>query len=177
MSRSQNACFRPTSTIRCPMANPYYLLCRVFPRQFEKASDMTITDEIWIATCILHQDFPDEPDFAVNEIRRAVQTKFQDHRPGVQTNISVHCVANKVSNPGITRVLVETTRGRRRLFRPGDGFHHSRSRGRSLPLAAVIAQYDRLLDWYKEVYCKKKPLNPFARPELCLEADDRLFSN
>ena len=73
-------------------------------------------------------------------------------RPGVQVFAYLHGVANKAPNPGRDRILVETSKGRRRLFRPGDSYHPRRG-GRAIPCADEIpAQYAELIHWYRREY-------------------------
>jgi len=47
-------------------------------------------------------------------------------------------------------MLIETAKGRRRLFRPGDPCHHLRACGKIVPDAREIpSAYGKLLDWYR----------------------------
>ena len=72
-----------------------------------------VADEVWIATALLHRQYPDRKDFTVGEIvRRAESEKVtgaESLRPGVQVHAYLHCVANKPPNPGRYRMLVETS--------------------------------------------------------------------
>ena len=56
-----------------------------------------------------------------------------DEGPGIQVHACLHCVANKAPNPGRHRMLFKTSKGRRRLFRPGAPCHPRRSSGKDLP--------------------------------------------
>ena len=116
-----------------------------------------VADEVWIATALLHRRHPDRADFTVGEIiRQAEAEKVAGAgalRPGVQVHAYLHCVANKAPNPGRYRMLVETSKGRRRLFRPGDPCHHLRASGKDVPDAREIPPaYGDLLDWYRREY-------------------------
>ena len=116
-----------------------------------------VADEVWIATALLHRQHPDRSDFTVGEIvRRAEAEKVTGAgrlRPGVQVHAYLHCVANRAPNPGRYRMLVETTKGRRRLFRPGDPCHRLRTSGKDVPDAQEIpGAYGALLDWYRRDY-------------------------
>lgn len=115
-----------------------------------------VADEVWIATALLHRQHPERSDFTVGEIvRQAETTKVAGSplRPGVQVHAYLHCVANKVPNPGRHRMLFETSKGRRRLFRPGDPCHPRRLSGKDVPLADDIpTAYRKLLDWYRNEY-------------------------
>ena len=101
-----------------------------------------VADEVWIATALLHRQHPEQGDFTVGEIvRRADAERVTGAgrlRPGVQVHAYLHCVANKAPNPGRYRMLVETTKGRRRLFRPGDPCHPLRASGKDVPDAREI---------------------------------------
>ena len=111
-----------------------------------------VADEVWIATALLHLRNPDQKDFAVREIVRQAEAEEMAGpgplRPGVQIHVYLHCVANKPPNPARYRMLIETSKGRRRLFRPGDSCHHLRT-GKPAPNEKDIPKkYRKLLDWY-----------------------------
>lgn len=115
-----------------------------------------IADEVWIATALLHRQNPDRADFAVGEIvRRAESENVTDGplRAGVMPHIYQHCVANKAPDSGRYRILFETSKGRRRLFRPGDPFHPRRKSGRDVPQEDEIPpNYRKLIGWYRNEY-------------------------
>ena len=96
-----------------------------------------VVEEVWIATCLLHLDFPDRLDFSVDEISlRTEQERITEKKrssASIRTHVSLHCVANKPSNSCNVRYLYETSRGRRRLFNPADPFHDDRKDGQQLP--------------------------------------------
>ena len=120
-------------------------------------ANVRVADEVWIATALLHRQHPDRDDFSVGEIvRRAEAEKVTGSgalRPGVQVHAYLHCVANKAPNPGRYRMLVETSKGRRRLFKPGDPCHPLRASGKNVPAAnAIPPAYGDLLDWYCRAY-------------------------
>lgn len=119
---------------------------------------MQIADAIWAATALLHQERPDVEDFEVQEIvSRAVRENFVGgFRPGLQPHASWHCVANKKPNGGRYRMLFETSRGRRRLMRAGDGTHPDRN-GKIRPKKEDLpAGLQPLADWYDKIYSKEK---------------------
>jgi hypothetical protein len=125
---------------------------------------MSLADSVWLATALLHRENSQAPDFSGHEIiEKATQEKLvEGFRPGLQVFISKHCVANKSPNPLRHRILLETTRGRRRLFRKGDPFHPDREGGKIRPDRAQLPlEYQPLVDWYDEVYSK---LPPHAAP-------------
>ena len=119
---------------------------------------MTLADSVWLATALLHRENSKALDFSGHEIiEKATGEKLvKGFRPGLQVFISKHCVANKSPNPLRHRILLETTRGRRRLFKRGDPFHPDREGGKIRPDRADLpAEYQPLLDWYDEVYSKQ----------------------
>jgi hypothetical protein len=113
-----------------------------------------VADEVWIGTALLQVKQPDR-DFSVREI---VDRVFEEGlhkplRPGVQIHASQHCVANKRPNPGNYRMLYETSRGQRRLYRHTDEAHPHREGGKTVPARSDIPEeYWYLLDWYGTVY-------------------------
>ena len=117
-----------------------------------------VADEVWVATALLHRQYPDETDFTVGEIvERAKMENVTGNplRPGVQVHAYLHCVANKPPNPGRYRMLVETAPGRRRLFRSGDICDPARRLGKEIPrIEDIPSPYGELLDWYHRVYVR-----------------------
>jgi hypothetical protein len=115
---------------------------------------MLVADEAWIATALLHHEHPDREDFSVREIldRARAESPTGELREGVKHHVSYHCVANKPPNPGRHRMLYETERGRRRLYRSSDHKHPNRT-GKVLPDSeAIPAKYHYLLKWYQTTY-------------------------
>jgi hypothetical protein len=131
-----------------------------------------VADEVWIATALLHQENPDRTDFSTSEIveRAYREGLHRPLRPGVQIHATQHCVANKKPNPGNYRMLYETARGRRRLFRQGDDFHPYRDGGKTIPNESDMPEnYSYLLDWYRTQYdrdgvAKPRPGRLWGRP-------------
>lgn len=115
------------------------------------AAALRVADEVWVAASLLHREFPSRPDFTIDEIvdRAEREALHPQLRPGVYVHVVQHCVANRRPNPGRCRMLYETERGRRRLFKPSDDWHPGRNGGRTLPPAeALPPQYRELLEWY-----------------------------
>ena len=115
-----------------------------------------VEDEVWVATELLHLRNPDQGDFAVSQIVRQAETEEMAGpgplRPGVRIHAYLHCVANRPPSPGKYRMLTETSKGRRRLFRPGDPCHHLRT-GKNVPNEEEIPRkYRELVDWYHRDY-------------------------
>jgi len=112
-----------------------------------------VADEVWVATALLHQEFPDRVDFSIDEISDRARREVEEYalRPGVYVHIVQHSVANRPPNPGRYRMLVETAPGRRRLFRTGDSYDPDREGSKTIPAREDMPpQYVSLLDWYRE---------------------------
>jgi hypothetical protein len=121
------------------------------PRKALSAVAIGVADEVWLATALLHRQFPNRPDFTIREIvdRAAREALHPPLRPGVYVHVVQHCVANRPPKPGRYRMLYETRRGHRRLFRPGDDWHPDRKGARTRPEAdALPERYRGLLAWY-----------------------------
>ena len=110
-----------------------------------------VADEVWVATALLHRESPNAADFSIDEIVRRVN-KEELHgslRPGVYVHVVQHCVANRPPNPGRYRMLFESRKGYRRLFRKGDPYHPDREGAKSLPNSDDLPEdYAHLLSWY-----------------------------
>ncbi len=120
-----------------------------------------VADEVWVATLMLHQRHPERPDFQIEEImefaRSAKELRFMGPlRPGFYVHVVQHCVANRPPNPGRYRMLVETSPGRRRLFRHGDSYHPQREGGKISPKPEDLPEnwFRGLLAWYRG-WCAK----------------------
>lgn len=122
-----------------------------------------VADEVWVATALLHRRHPDRGDFTVAEIvQQAESANIAGGalRPGVQAHAYLHCVANRPPNTGRYKILFETAKGRRRLFRPGDPCHPSRT-GKEVPRDdGIPSAYRELLGWYRNKYASNG-----SRPE------------
>jgi hypothetical protein len=111
---------------------------------------VSVADEVWIATALLHYEHPERPDFEKREIEERARQEglVEPQRPGVSAHISAHAVAGKKPQPNDYRMLVETERGRRRLYRDGD-YHHAERKGKIAPSPDDLpSDYLYLLDWY-----------------------------
>jgi hypothetical protein len=118
---------------------------------------LKVADEVWIAAALLHRDHPEHSDFTVREIMERVEREkvIGTVRGSVHVHIIQHCVANRPPNPAGYRMLLETSYGRRRLYRPGDPYHPDR-RGRVVPERQDLpARYLPLLDWYESNYARQ----------------------
>ena len=107
-------------------------------------------DRVWIATALLHKENSSAVDFTEAEIvERGRREGFIEERSNAfAVHANQHCVANRVPNPGNHRMLFETHKGRRRLYREGDHAMPGRT-GKIVPRREDIpSKYRYLLDWY-----------------------------
>ena len=134
-----------------------------------------VADEVWIAAALLQREHPHKKDFSVEEILARVEEEgiFGELRPGVYVHIIQHCVANRPPNPGRYRMLFETWKARRRLFRPGDSYNPAREDSKIAPAREDIPpKYHALLDWYNAEYVQRKP-NAQTDPLLSLRGSGK----
>ena len=139
-----------------------------------RSHSVLVADEVWIATALLHREHPERMEFSISEIvDRAQKENIQGGgalRPGVRTHVTQHCVSNKRANPGRYRMLVETRRGFRRLFREGDPVHPERRTGKVAPSRDEIPSgYLGVLEWYWKEYVGGKEKLPAEDPILGLK--------
>ena len=130
-----------------------------------KERQMKVANEVWVATALLHSERPEQQDFSIKEIKARAREESWGSilRPGFMHHASYHCLANKPPNNVPHRMLFETDRGRRRLFRSGDTFHPERVKGIIRPHEGdLLPRYRHLLDWYEAVYSKQPPNPPTA---------------
>ena len=140
-------------------------------------NQLTIGDEVWIATALLHREHPAQADFTRAQIEERVRSEniFGRFRAGVRPHIYVHAVANRPPNPGRLRMLFATGGDRRRLFRAGDPYHPDRegpadSGGRRVipDREAIPQRYRDLVDWYLSAYSSGIPNGREVDPILAL---------
>src|SRR5271163_1620099 len=96
---------------------------------------LKVADEVWIATALLHRAHPSRADFSINEIveQAMLVSPGSPLRPGVYVHVVQHCVANRAPNPGRYRMLFETSKKRRRLYRSGDSSDPARDGSKTMP--------------------------------------------
>ena len=120
-------------------------------------ASIKVADEVWVATALLHRSYPDREDFTVAEI--VEQARIENAtgtgclRRGIRPHIYLHCIAHKPPDRGRYRMLVETSQGYRRLWRPGDLCHRKRINGKYIPHRGELpAGYRFLIEWYRRDY-------------------------
>jgi hypothetical protein len=120
-----------------------------------------VADAVWVATALLHRERPQDSDFALQEIVDRVQAEpllGKHQRTTVYAHVTQHCVANVPPNSGKYRMLFESVKGRRRLFRTGDPFDRRRA-GKITPEAhGLPSAFSSLFDWYRSDYAGARPL-------------------
>lgn len=117
----------------------------------ETGSKLAAADRVWITTALLHHENPSKNDFSLAEIRERGRQEglVEEHVNTFYVHANQHCVANRQPNPGNYRMLFETAKGRRRLYREGDMAWAGRT-GKMQPRREDIPpKYHSLLDWYQ----------------------------
>lgn len=145
----------------------------------ETGTRFAAADRVWIATALLHIENPSKKDFSLQEIReRGDRENFVEEKSNVfYVHANQHCVANRTPNPGNHRMLTETARGRRRLYRSGDAVRPGRT-GKIVPRREEIPpKYHPLLDWYRKwsggVAARRPAIDASADPLLRLRGSGR----
>ena len=112
---------------------------------------MKAADSVWVATALLQHERGVDADFDATEIIERVRAEhLWDRDPStIKQHVYKHNVAQLAAQPNRNRLLTQTARGRRRLFRAGDASHPSREGGRILPEPSDLPErYRSLLEWY-----------------------------
>ncbi|MFZ0523674.1 MAG: hypothetical protein WAL95_21780 [Candidatus Acidiferrales bacterium] len=120
---------------------------------------LTIADQVWVATALLHREHPERADFSKQEIQQCAQREYPEgaRRPGMSQHISTHCVASNPPSPAKHRMLTRTGNGRRRLFRSEDKYHPLRAKGNATPQREDLPEkYHPLLHWYETEYDRRE---------------------
>lgn len=118
-------------------------------------TELRVADEVWVIVAMLHRENPNREDFTIEEIMDRANNEHATGvlRPGFYVHVIQHCVANRPPNPGRYRMLVETQKDRRRLYRTGDPYHQKRDGSKTTPEPEELpTQYRNLLDWYRDEY-------------------------
>ena len=106
---------------------------------------MKIHVEVFLAAKILARN---QGSFTPEALRKEIEQRFDDTRPGVRTHISAHCVANAPKNAAVvSNYIWRLSDGRLRPFDPAkDQPHPSREDSRTSPDPRdVPAEYRSLL--------------------------------
>jgi hypothetical protein len=140
-------------------------------RHRSKPFPLAVATEVWLVTALMHRDHPEAADFSSGEIvaRARAERLAGDLRSGFAVHVNQHCVATRRPNPARLRMLVETTPGRRRLFRPGDPYDRRREGGKTMPSREEVPEPLReLIDWYVQHYVGAADAAPHVDPILGL---------
>lgn len=118
---------------------------------------LEVADEMWVAAALLQRERGAEGDFTPAEVEKRAQQESlsPERRPGVLLHAQYHAVAARPPKRGAYRMLAETTKGRRRLFRPGDPYHPDREGAKMHPERGLLPdRYQPLLEWYLVEYAQ-----------------------
>lgn len=115
----------------------------------ETGTRFVAADRVWLTTALLHKENPRRADFSESEIvERGRREGLVEETTTFPVHVNLHCVANRPPNPGNHRMLFETQKGMRRLYREGDPHMPGRT-GKIVPRREDIpSKYHHLLDWY-----------------------------
>ncbi|HTV81151.1 MAG TPA: hypothetical protein VME18_00765 [Acidobacteriaceae bacterium] len=144
----------------------------------ETGTRFAAADRVWIAAALLQRENPARTDFTEAEIleRGRREGLVEENSSVFAVHVNQHCVANRHPNPGKHRMLLETARGRRRLYREGDPRRPGRT-GKIVPNPHEIPmKYRSLLDWYAKWSRASAPpaaKNEAADPLLLLRGTGR----
>jgi hypothetical protein len=113
-----------------------------------------VADAVWVATALLHRENPDTPSFSREDISEKAEALKSEIATGdyqsIWRHIDHHCVANRRPAPNRPRMLLDVSRGQRRLFRDGDQYDMERNGSPTHPQwDGLPAQFAHLKDWYE----------------------------
>ena len=140
---------RPTGTGKSSMSNASR--DKSTPHDTRKVSTAIA---VWIATATLHIEGKKNV-FSTKEIIHKVQTQklCTSSLATISTHTSSHCVANSKAMPATHRKIYRI-HGGYRLYRSGDNFDSSRSKGHAEPsILQLPKEYQGLVSWYHD-WCK-----------------------
>jgi len=117
--------------------------------------DLTVADAVWVGTALGHylksSEEPIQTDAIVTVVKMADLTKGLEK--SIYLHVNQHCVANRQPNSNRSRMLFETGRGMRRLFRRGDPYDPAREGAPTHPdWEKIPPKYRFLHRWYDEVW-------------------------
>lgn len=117
---------------------------------------MKTATQVWLSVALLQRETGRDATFSTPVIERRIEA---EHWAGgvdkhtLSSHISGHCLASARPGPARARMLTRTSRGRYRLYRPGDPTHPGRLSGRTTPAKEdVPATHRDLLAWYETEY-------------------------
>ncbi|MFN0148772.1 MAG: hypothetical protein ACKVT1_19895 [Dehalococcoidia bacterium] len=117
---------------------------------------MKAATQVWLGLALLHREHGRNADFTRFDIERRIAAEpwAGGVTPStIAAHVAGHCVGSARPSPDRDRMLTRTTRGRYRLYRPGDSVHPGRASGRMMPDAADLPpSLTYLLAWYEDTY-------------------------
>jgi hypothetical protein len=117
------------------------------------AANLTVTNAVWVATALLHKNYPKRDGFTPEEIVRLVKelNLTEGAEDSIWQHVRQHSVANKKPQPNTVCMLFDPGRGMRRLFRSGDKVYPGRNERRTHPKWEDLpVDYRHLRRWYEE---------------------------
>ena len=120
-----------------------------------KESKPSTSTAVWIATALLHKEYPSRDAFQGREIFNKVKALkiLRASDSTLKTHISHHCVANAVPSPNKDRKLLRLGNGWFRLWKDRDEYNGGRMSGESVPYINKIPKpFQYLFDWYSNEY-------------------------
>ena len=113
---------------------------------------MKAADQVWLAVAALERASGSASGFSASEIIEWIEESGcgSARRDTIRAHVSSHNLATAKPSPDRFRMLTRTSRGRVRLYRPGDPYHPDRAAGATAPESDTLpAEYRDLVDWYK----------------------------
>jgi hypothetical protein len=116
-------------------------------------ANLTVTNAVWVATALLHKNYPERDGFTPEEIVHVVKDFNLTERSedSIWTHVRQHSVANKRPQPNTVCMLFDPGGGLRRLFRSGDKAYPGKNESRTHPRWEDLpTEYQHLRRWYEE---------------------------
>jgi len=118
-------------------------------------NSVSTANAVWLATAILHRENHQKDAFSAKEIFSKVKqlNLLSVSDSTINMHITSHCVADGKASPDRHRKLTRVQSGWYRLYKEGDSFHETRSKGQSAPLAEMIPlEFRDVVEWYNVQY-------------------------
>ena len=123
------------------------------------STSVKVADEVWIATALLHLEYPERSDFRVSEILQTRRTGRLNRRASSWSADGCH-TALRGEQKAQSRSVPNAHRNAPRLqaaHRPSDPVYTGREHGKIMPDRYEIPErYEYLLQWYSREYAGKQ---------------------